>query len=304
MNEFDQKFINTLNNIITNGTEYDSRAVWKDTGEKAKCKKIFGVVSRYNSDYSNTPPIGTLRKLSIKNCIDEILWIWQRKSNNIHDLNSHIWDSWADEYGSIGAAYGYQVATKLRRVTETIDHEDNFGMKYSETVPLFLDQTDYVLHELKYNPFSRKIITDLYSVGDVGLMGLDPCCYSCTWNVTEKDGKRYLNLLLNQRSQDMIVANNWNVFQYWVLQNLFAMECNLLPGELVHVICDCHIYDRHIPIAKDILGTYLHYLNQADIYAAPKVEFDFDGFYKFRADDCHVSDYKPLMDIKNIPVAV
>lgn len=304
MNEFDQKFINTLNNIITNGTEYDSRAVWKDTGEKAKCKKIFGVVSRYNSDYSNTPPIGTLRKLSIKNCIDEILWIWQRKSNNIHDLNSHIWDSWADEYGSIGAAYGYQVATKLRRVTETIDHEDNFGMKYSETVPLFLDQTDYVLHELKYNPFSRKIITDLYSVGDVGLMGLDPCCYSCTWNVTEKDGKRYLNLLLNQRSQDMIVANNWNVFQYWVLQNLFAMECNLLPGELVHVICDCHIYDRHIPIAKDILGTYLHYLNQADIYAAPKVEFDFDGFYKFRVDDCHVSDYKPLMDIKNIPVAV
>ena len=303
MNEFDKQFIKVLDDIITNGTEYTSRAVWKDTRARAKCKKLFGVVSRYNSDYSNTPPIGTIRKLAIKNCIDEILWIWQRKSNNIHDLNSNIWDSWADEYGSIGAAYGYQVATKLRRVTTTIDHEDNFGMKYSEVVPLYLDQTDYVIHELKHNPFSRKIITDLYSVGDTSLMGLDPCCYSCTWNVTEKDGKRYLNLLLNQRSQDMVVANNWNVFQYWVLQNLFAMECNLLPGELVHVICDCHIYDRHIEIARNIINTYHNALDKADLYT-PTVKFDFDGFYKFRVENCHVSDYKPLMDIKNIPVAV
>ena len=176
-------------------------------------------------------------------------------------------------------------------------------MKYSEVVPLYLDQTDYVIHELKHNPFSRKIITDLYSVGDTSLMGLDPCCYSCTWNVTEKDGKRYLNLLLNQRSQDMVVANNWNVFQYWVLQNLFAMECNLLPGELVHVICDCHIYDRHIEIARNIINTYHNALDKADLYT-PTVKFDFDGFYKFRVENCHVSDYKPLMDIKNIPVAV
>lgn len=304
MNEFDKKYADTLNEIITNGTEYTSRAVWKDTGEKAKCKKIFGVVSRYNSDYSNTPPIGTLRKLAIKSCIDEILWIWQRKSNNIHDLRSHIWDAWADEYGSIGAAYGYQVGTKLRRVNTVIDYTDKYGMKCSETVTLFLDQTDYVIHELKHNPFSRKIITDLYSVGDVSLMGLDPCCYSCTWNVTEKDGNKYLNLLLNQRSQDMVVANNWNVFQYWVLQNLFAMECNLLPGELVHVICDCHIYDRHIAIAKDIVGTYLSNLNKVDLYDEPKVTFDFDGFYNFKVEDCYVSDYNPILDIKSIPVAV
>ena len=245
--EFDKKFIENLKDIIENGTEYESRAVWED-GTHAKCIKKFGVVNRYNSDYSNKPPVGTLRKLAIKSCVDELLWIWQKKSNNIYDLKSHVWDQWADSNGSIGAAYGFQVASKLRKAMYEHTNEDG-----SKTVhPMYLDQTDYVLHELTFNPFSRRIITDLYSVGDTALMGLDPCCYSCTWNVTEKDGKRYLNLLLNQRSQDMVVANNWNVFQYWVLQNLFALDANL-------EVTERHAHSRRVYyVPKDKDATILY----------------------------------------------
>lgn len=291
MTEYDRIFIDNLNDILKNGTEYESRAVWPDDGEKAHCIKKFAIVNTYNDDLSNKPPIGTIRKFPIKNCIDELLWIWQIKSNNIKHLRSHIWDSWADSNGSIGAAYGYQVKSKLRAVKSIVD---------GKTVTEYLDQTDYVIHELKNNPFSRKIITDLYSIDQTGLMGLDPCCYSCTWNVSEIDGDRYLNLLLNQRSQDMIVANNWNIFQYWILQNMFANECNMKVGKLVHVIADAHIYDRHIDIAQHMIDISL----EAENFCDPKVIIPKKSFYYYTVDDFSLEDYSFVENIKNIPVAV
>ena len=295
MTEYDNIFIDNLTDILRNGTDYTSRAVWNDTNTYARCSKRYGSINRYNSDFSNKPPIGTIRKFPIKNCIDELLWIWQKKSNNIKDLRSHIWDSWADANGSIGAAYGFQVRSKLRKVE---DKKLNSELKYC-SVNYLLDQTDYVIHELKHNPNSRRIITDLYSVDQTTLMGLDPCCYSCTWNVTYKDGKPYLNLLLNQRSQDMVVANNWNVFQYWILQNMFANECYMHVGELVHVIADAHIYDRHISIAE-----YMIQLSRRENFSDPKVVIPKKSFYEYMVDDFKLEDYIYIEDIKNIPVAV
>lgn len=297
MSYYDDLFIDNLKDIIEYGSSYLSRAKWEDTGKQAICYKIFGLVNRYNTNYENVPPIGTIRRLAIRNCIDELLWIWQKKSNNIHDLESHIWDSWADENGSIGAAYGYQVKSKLRKATHNETNEDGSVTVHTQ----YLDQTDYVIHELKYNPFSRRILTDLYSVDQTNMMGLDPCCYSCTWNVTENEaGDRYLNLLLNQRSQDMVVANNWNVFQYWVLQNLFAREAGLKVGELVHVIADAHIYDRHMEIAERMIELYREGLASK----SPTIEFPDMSFYDITAHNIKIGDYTFAKTIKNIPVAV
>lgn len=296
---YDDIFVENIKDILEHGTEYQSRAVWEDDTEvvPAKCIKLFGLVNRYNTDYQNQPPIGRIRKFPIKNCIDEILWIWQRKSNNIKDLHSHIWDSWADENGSIGAAYGFQVASKLRKVSHT---EEKDGYKVGHN--MFVDQTDYVLHELKYNPMSRRIVTDLLSVDQTAIMGLEPCCYSCTWNVTEVNGEKYLNLLLNQRSQDMIVANNWNVFQYWVLQNMFAYVSGMKVGELVHVIADAHIYDRHIPIAKHMIDDL--YPGVKDL-PLPRVEINHKAsFYDYNPYDFELLDYQYMENITKIPVAV
>lgn len=302
MTEYDKIFVQNIKDILQNGSEYTSRAIWSDDWTKAKCLKRFSIVNRYNSDFSNKPPIGTIRKFPIKNCIDELLWIWQKKSNNIKDLKSHIWDSWADPNGSIGAAYGFQVKSKLRKVSHTDEVMENTeGVYHQEVTTYFLDQTDFVIHELKYNPDSRRIITDLYSIDQNGLMGLDPCCYSCTWNVTYKDGKPYLNLLLNQRSQDMIVANNWNVFQYWILQNMFANECGWLEvGELVHVIADAHIYDRHIPIAEHMIEI----AKDTENFSDPKVIIPNKGFYEYTVDDFKLENYQYAENIKDIPVAV
>lgn len=297
MTKYDEIFIDNLKDILENGSVYASRAIWEDTGEHANCIKKFGVINRYNSDLQNKPPIGTIRKFPIKSCIDELLWIWQEKSNNIHDLKSHVWDSWADPNGCIGGAYGFQVRSKLRKASHEEELPDGTG---KEVLQYFLDQTDFVIHELKYNPNSRRIITDLYSIDQTALMGLDPCCYSCTWNVTWKDGKPYLNLLLNQRSQDMVVANNWNVFQYWILQNMFANECEMWVGELVHVIADAHIYDRHIPIAKHMIEIS----KETENFSDPKVIFPTKRFYDYTTDDFTLKDYQYVENIKNIPVAV
>ena len=296
---YDDIFVENIKDILEHGTEYQSRAVWEDDTEvvPAKCIKLFGLVNRYNTDYQNQSPIGRIRKFPIKNCIDEILWIWQRKSNNIKDLHSHIWDSWADENGSIGAAYGFQIASKLRKVSHT---EEKDGYKVGHN--MFVDQTDYVLHELKYNPMSRRIVTDLLSVDQTAIMGLEPCCYSCIWNVTEVNGEKYLNLLLNQRSQDMIVANNWNVFQYWVLQNMFAHVSGMKVGELVHVIADAHIYDRHIPIAKHMIDDL--YPGVKDL-PLPRVQINHkDNFYDYNPYDFELLDYQYMENITKIPVAV
>jgi len=271
----DKYFIQNCTDIIENGVSdagLDVRPVWADTGEKAHTIKKFCVVNRY--DLSKEFPILTIRRTYFKSSVDELLWIWQKKSNNVNDLKSKIWDAWADDEGSIGKAYGYQLGKKH------IYKEGEF------------DQVDRVLYDLKHNPQSRRIMTNIYNHEDLHEMNLYPCAYSMTFNVT---GDK-LNGILNQRSQDMLVANNWNVCQYAVLVHLFAKVSGLKAGELVHVISDAHIYDRHIPIVKELI--------KRKPFDAPKFEIDdIDDFYKFTVDNVRLKDYNyHEFDIK-IPVA-
>jgi len=277
----DQIFINMCKDILENGTSTEGEKVrpkWED-GSYAYTIKKFGVVNRY--DLSKEFPALTLRKLAFKSCIDELLWIWQKKSNNIKDLNSHIWDSWADENGSIGKAYGYQMGVKH---------------KYKEG---YMDQVDRVIYELKNNPFSRRIITNMYVHQDLHEMNLYPCAYSMTFNVTKKPGsdKLVLNAILNQRSNDILTANNWNVCQYAVLVHMLAQVCGYEVGELVHVIADAHIYDRHIPIVKELITRPTY--DAPEFYMNPDVK----DFYDFKVEDFELRNYKygPKVDI---PVAV
>ena len=283
MSYADDLFIRMCQDIIDNGLSTEGekvRPVWEDTGESAYTIKRFGVVNRY--DLSKEFPIFTLRKTALKSATDELLWIWQKKSNNIHDLNSHIWDSWADEDGSIGKAYGYQLGVK---------HQYKEGM---------MDQVDRVLYDLKNNPYSRRIMTNIYVHQDLHEMNLYPCAYSMTFNVTkEKDSDRLtLNGVLNQRSNDVLAANNWNVCQYALLLMMIAQVCDMKAGELLHVIADAHIYDRHIPLVKELISRETH--------PAPKVWLnpEVKDFYAFTVDDLHVEDYVTGPQIKNIPIAV
>ena len=275
MSKADTIFIRMCRDIIDNGYSSEGqivRAKWED-GTPAHTKKRFAVVNRY--DLSEEFPALTLRPTPLKSCTDELLWIWQKKSNNIHELHSHIWDQWADETGSIGKAYGYQLGVK---------HD------YPEGA---MDQVDRVLYDLKHNPYSRRIMTNLYTFADLHEMALYPCAYSMTFNVT---GNR-LNAILNQRSQDTLVANNWNVCQYAILLMMFAQVSGFEPGELVHVIADAHIYDRHIPIVEEMLTR--------PAYPAPKVTLnpDVKDFYDFTPDDVRVENYVANPQIRNIPVA-
>lgn len=288
MSRFDEIFKQNIINILENGTRYQSRAKWED-GKNANCIKLFGLTNEYDLSNLNEVPVTTIRKLNYKNCIDELLWIWQRKSNNIKDLNSHIWDSWADSNGSIGSAYGFQVQSKLRKVLDKNGY------------PLYLDQIDYVIHELKFNPFSRRIVTNLFDIENLSTMGLEPCCYNCTWNVTiDYDGNKVLNLLLNQRSQDMLTANCWNVFQYSILLYMIAYSCGLKPGKLLHVIADAHIYDRHIDICKKIIT-----ISQKD---SPTLKIQYPNninpFYDFTVDSFELVNYEYNNKKYNIPIAV
>ena len=227
-------------------------------------------------------PALTLRRTGIKSAFDELLWIWQKKSNNIKDLNSHIWDAWADESGSIGKAYGYQLGVK---------HKYKEGM---------MDQVDRVLYDLKNNPYSRRIMTNIYVHADLSEMHLYPCAYSMTFNVTQEKGssRLTLNAILNQRSQDVLAANNWNVCQYALLVHMMAQVCRMQVGELVHVIADAHIYDRHIPLIEELIGR--------ESYPAPRVWLnpEITDFYEFTVDDLHVEDYHTGPQMKNIPIAV
>lgn len=272
----DQIFIDTCRNILDNGISDENlevRPKWLD-GTPAHTIKKFCIVNRY--DLSKEFPIITLRRTAFKSAIDEILWIWQKKSNNVHDLNSHIWDSWADETGSIGKAYGYQLGKK------SIYPEGEF------------DQVDRVLFDLKHNPQSRRILTNIYNFEDLHEMHLYPCAYSMTFNVT---GNK-LNGILNQRSQDTLTANNWNVVQYAVLLHMFAQVSNLEAGEFVHVISDAHIYDRHIPIVEEILKN--------PQYPAPifKMNNDVKNFYDFTVDDFELEGYQYTKLDKKIEVAI
>ena len=282
MSYADQVFINMCRDILDNGCSTEGEKVrpkWED-GSYAYTMKKFGVVNRY--DLSKEFPALTLRKTAIKSATDEMLWIWQRKSNNIHDLNSTVWDEWADENGSIGKAYGYQMGVK---------HQYKEGM---------MDQVDRVIYDLKNNPYSRRIMTNIYVHQDLHEMNLYPCAYSMTFNVTKKPGddKLVLNAILNQRSQDVLAANNWNVVQYSVLMHMLAQVCDMQVGELVHVIADAHIYDRHIPIIQELIAR--------QPYPAPKFSLnpEVKDFYQFTTDDLIVENYETWPQIKNIPIAV
>lgn len=307
--------------MIENGTDTRGQAVrphWDD-GSSAYTIRKFGIVNRY--DFRKEFPAITLRPVAIKSATDEILWIWQQKSNNIKDLHSHIWDSWADEGGSIGRAYRYQLGKKycwnditddgLKEVygEDILDNIAHIGpgdstrpkehVVYNDCHQMYMmDQVDKVLYDLKLHPFSRRIMTNIYDFGDLPYMGLYPCAYSCTFNVTEEDGKLVLNMILNQRSQDILAANAWNVCQYAVLLCMIARAVDMIPGEFVHVIADCHIYDRHVDIIRELISRPEH--------PAPKLWLNPEkkDFYSFTRDDVRLVDYEHGEQVKDIPVAI
>lgn len=276
MSKADVLFVEMCTDIIERGFSSEGQLVrprWED-GTPAHTIKRFGIVNRYN--LAEEFPALTLRPTAIKSAVDELLWIWQRKSNNIHDLKPHIWDEWADADGSIGKAYGYQMGVK-------------YPFAQGE-----MDQVDNVLWNLKNAPYSRRILTNIFNFRDLHEMNLEPCAYSMTFNVT---GNR-LNAILNQRSQDVLAANNWNVVQYAVLVHMFAQVSGLVPGELVHVIADAHIYDRHIEIVKELI--------KRPQYPAPtfRLNPDIKDFYDFTTDDIEITNYQKNPQITGIPIAV
>ena len=276
MSRADELFIKNCRDILENGvwdTDQNVRPKWED-GTPAHTVKKFGIVNRYN--LQEEFPILTIRRTYWKTAVDELLWIWQKKSNNIHDLNAKIWDQWADETGSIGKAYGYQLGVK--------HHYPEGDM----------DQVDRVLYDLQHNPASRRIMTNIYNFQDLHEMNLYPCAYSMTFNVSGN----VLNAILNQRSQDMLAANNWNVVQYSVLVHMMAQAAGLIPGELVHVIADAHIYDRHVPIIEKIIAN--------EPKAAPTfcVAPEVKDFYAFTRDSFKVEGYDPHPFTDKIPVAI
>jgi len=276
MSKADNLFITMCKKILEEGFSSEGqqvRAKWPD-GVPAHTIKTFGVVNRY--DLSEEFPALTLRPTAIKLAVDEILWIWQKKSNNTNDLAGDIWDEWADESGSIGKAYGYQLAQKY---------------KFAQGE---MDQVDNVIWQLKNTPYSRRILTSIYNFNDLHEMNLEPCAYSMTFNVT---GNK-LNAILNQRSQDILAANNWNVVQYSVLVYMLAQVSGLEAGELVHVIADAHIYDRHVPIIKELI--------ERPTYPAPKFSLNpnIKNFYDFTVNDMRIDDYQKNPQIMNIPIAI
>lgn len=276
MSYADERFIQNCREILSDGvwdTDREVRPRWED-GTPAHTIKKFGIINRY--DLQKEFPILTLRRTYWKTAVDELLWIWQKKSNNVHDLNAHIWDQWADETGSIGKAYGYQLSVK--------HHYPEGDM----------DQVDRVLYDLKHNPASRRIMTNIYNFQDLSEMHLYPCAYSMTFNVSGN----VLNAILNQRSQDMLAANNWNVVQYAVLVHMMAQVSGLVPGELVHVIADAHIYDRHVPIVENML--------KQTPSAAPKFTVDpaVTDFYAFTRDSFRLEGYTPAPFEDQIPIAI
>ncbi len=282
MSKADKLFVSMCRDILDNGTDTQGEKVrphWPD-GAPAYTIKKFGVVNRYN--LQEEFPAMTLRKTAIKTAIKEILWIWQQKSNNIHDLDAHIWDEWADPDGSIGKAYGYQLGVK---------HQYKEGE---------FDQVDRLLYDLKHTPFSRRMLTNIYNHADLHEMNLYPCAFQTIWNVTQKKGddKLTLNMVLVQRSQDVLAANNWNVVQYAALLMMIAQVCDMKAGELMHVIADAHIYDRHVPLIEELISRKQ--------FKAPKVTLDptIKDFYDFTADSFKIEDYETGEQIKDIPIAI
>ena len=282
MSKADDLFISMCSDIIEHGTTTEGQKVrprWED-GTPAYTIKRFGVCNRY--DLREEFPALTLRRTALKSAMDEVLWIYQRKSNNIHDLKPHIWDEWADETGSIGKAYGYQVGVK--------SHYPDGDY----------DQMDRVLKDLRENPYSRRIMTNLYTFADLSEMNLYPCAYNAIYNVTQESGEDSptLNMVLVQRSQDVLAANNWNVCQYAILLMMVAQVSNMNAGELVHMIADAHIYDRHVDVVRELISR--------PTYPAPTVRLnpEVTNFYEFTTDDLIVENYEHGPQVKDIPIAV
>ena len=282
MSKADDIFVDMCTDILEHGTTTEGQKVrphWED-GTPAYTIKRFGVCNRY--DLREEFPAITLRRTALKSCMDEVLWIYQRKSNNVHDLKSHIWDEWADETGSIGKAYGYQVA----QVSHYADGD--------------FDQMDRVLKDLRENPYSRRIMTNLYTFADLSEMHLYPCAFNAIYNVTQEPGESRptLNMLLVQRSQDVLAANNWNVCQYAILLMMVAQVSNMNAGELVHMIADTHIYDRHVPVIRELISR--------PRFAAPKVRLnpEVTDFYDFTTDDLIVENYECGPQVRDIPIAI
>ena len=282
MSKADDLFIAMCSDIIERGTTTEGQKVrprWED-GTPAYTIKRFGVCNRY--DLREEFPALTLRRTALKSAMDEVLWIYQRKSNNIHDLKPHIWDEWADETGSIGKAYGYQVGVK--------SHYPDGDY----------DQMDRVLKDLRENPYSRRIMTNLYTFADLHEMNLYPCAFNAIYNVTQEPGedRPTLNMVLVQRSQDVLAANNWNVCQYAILLMMVAQVSNMNVGELVHMIADAHIYDRHVDVVRELISR--------PTFPAPTVRLNpsVTNFYDFTTDDLIVENYEHGPQVKNIPIAV
>ena len=315
MSYADKVFKEICETIINDGSTTEGqkvRPIWPDTGESAYTIKTFGVSNIY--DLRKEFPALTFRKTALKSAFDEILWIYQKKSNNIRDLNSSVWDEWADESGSIGRAYGYQVGqcSHFMDVVGRTDMSDEFKREYPSTrqvisridhlgptLNIYMDQMDILLYELKNNPFSRRLKINLWNPTDLKYMALQPCCYDLTFNVTDEGGdKLVLNLALNQRSQDMLAANNWNTAQYALLLMAVAQVVDMVPGKLMHTITDAHIYDRHVPIIKELI--------QRPMYDAPIVKLDpsIKNFYDFTKESVIVENYIAGPQVNDIPIAV
>lgn len=308
MSYADRVFVNMCEDILTNGTDTRGQKVrphWED-GTPAYTIKKFGVVNRY--DLRKEFPAITLRRTAIKSAMDEILWIFQRKSNNIKDLKPHIWDEWADPDGSIGKAYGYQIGQPYfhHKTKDSVNIEELRKLYPSadcETIGdytnIFMDQIDGVLYDLKNSPYSRRIMTSIWNFQDLHEMNLQPCCWSCTFNVTDEGkDKLVLNMVLNQRSNDVLAANSWNVVQYALLLMMVAQVSDMEAGELVHVIADAHIYDRHVDIIKELI--------QREQYPAPIVKLNpsVKNFYEFTTKDVVVEDYQTGEQVTDIPIAI
>ena len=323
MSYADKVFVENAKLILEHGTTTKGqkvRPVWPD-GTPAYTIKTFGIVNRY--DLRKEFPAITVRRTGIKSAFDEILWIFQRQSNNINDLKPHIWDEWADEDGSIGKAYGYQVGQKYihhKEKSAFMNHEaikqDTYlpegcvsvtvegkiidgAEMYQKVYEIAMNQIDAVIYDLKNQPFSRRIMTSLWNFQDLHEMNLQPCCYNCTFNVTDEGGdKLVLNMILNQRSNDFLAANNWNVVQYALLQMMIAQVCDMVPGEFVHVIADQHIYDRHVDIVKELITR--------EQFPAPKVSLnpEIKDFYDFKPEDLIIEDYVTGPQVTDIPIAI
>ena len=305
MSYADKVFKENLKSILEEGTSTKNQKVrphWAD-GTPAYTIKQFGISNVY--DLRKEFPAITVRKTALKSCMDEILWIYQKKSNNINDLNSHIWDEWADKDGSIGKAYGYQVGKAyIHHVSNKLPSSYDYPSVLAQATidrkyKIWFDQMDAVLYDLKNTPFSRRIMISLWNPEELNEMRLQPCCWSVIFNVTDEGQDKYvLNMVLNQRSNDFITANNWNTAQYAILLMMVAQSVNMIPGKLVHNITDCHVYDRHIDIAKELINRPEH--------PAPKVSLnpEIHNFYDFKTSDLIVEDYETEPQIKNIPIAI